>query len=437
MESLVQDMFTYKPFINAALEELGFKELTQVQKDVIPKITAGRDLVVKSATGTGKTHSYLIPIFQALNAASPTLQVLISAPTRELARQIHDFARQIADKSPLPIDIRLYTGGTDRSEEVARLGRAQPQIVVGTPGKLRDLVKKELALDVHHVRTFVVDEADMTLDEGFLEDVDMVAGAMSPNLQTLVFSATIPEKIQPFLRKYLKNPDFIDVKSMDIDSLDIKHWFIKTREKPRQEILPEVLACINPFLCLIFCNTKESADEVYQRLLEKKLNVALIHGGLEARKRRTIVAGIRKLDYQYVVATDIVSRGIDIAGISHIVNYELPSDPEFYIHRSGRTGRMNKDGIVVSLYEFADDAYLNKLETKGIVAEYKEIKDRQFVDAKNRRERTQRSYKPGQVEGVVRRNILVPAKVKPGYKRRLREDIELAKKVIRKKRGQR
>ncbi|MFA5006425.1 MAG: DEAD/DEAH box helicase [Candidatus Izemoplasmatales bacterium] len=428
-------MFPYKAFVNAALVELGFKELTPVQKEVIPKALAGRDLVVQSATGTGKTHSYLIPIFEAIDPAVHSVQTLVSAPTRELARQIYDFARQIADKSPSPIDVRLFTGGTDRAEELARLGKAQPQIVVGTPGKLRDLVKKELLLDVHLVRTFVVDEADMTLDEGFLEDVDQVAGAMGEKLQTLVFSATIPERIQPFLRKYLKNPEFIDVKSAGLASLDIRHWFVRTREKPRATLLPEILACINPFLCLVFCNTKESADEVYRLLSERKLNATLIHGGLEARKRRQIVTEIRALKYQYVVATDIVSRGIDIAGITHIVNYELPSDPEFYIHRAGRTGRMDKDGIVVSLYEFADDSYMDKLEAKGIAAEYKDMKDGVFVEAKARRERSRREYKPGQAETAARRIVKTPEKVKPGYKKKMREDIEAAKKTLRRRKG--
>jgi ATP-dependent RNA helicase CshB len=420
-------MFPFKPFVNAALEELGFQHLTDVQNVVIPKINSGRDLVVRSATGTGKTHAYLIPIFQTLEIARPVLQVLISAPTRELAAQIHVFAKQIADHAPAPIDIRLYTGGTDRGEELLRLRKSQPQIVIGTPGKLRDLVKKELVLDVHHVKTFVVDEADMTLDEGFLEDVDQVAGAMNERLQTLVFSATIPERIQPFLRKYLKNPDFVDIKSEGLDALDIKHWFVKTKERARADVLPEVLASINPYLCLIFCNTKESADEVYARMTEKNANVALIHGGLEARKRRAIVAQIRALKFQYVVATDIVSRGIDIAGITHIVNYELPSDPEFYVHRAGRTGRMEKDGIVVSLYEFADDVYLDKLEAKGVLAEYKEIRGNQFVTAKNRRERAVRGYKPGNVENVVRHLVKKPDAVKPGYKKKMRDELERAK----------
>jgi len=426
-------MFSNKTYIDSALAELGFKDLTEVQKMVIPKIRAGRDLVVRSATGTGKTHAYLIPLFEALNPALPGLQFLISAPTRELAQQIHAFAKQIADQSPDPIDLRLFTGGTDRGEEIVRLRRSQPQIVVGTPGKLKDLVRQENVLDVHLVKMFIVDEADMTLDEGFLEDVDQVAGAMAERLQTLVFSATIPEKIQPFLRKYLKNPEFIDIKSAGLDALDISHWFIRTRERSRCEVLPEVLACINPYLCLVFCNTKEAADEVYAMLDARGLNVALIHGGLEARKRRQIVNQIRSLQYQFVVATDIVSRGIDIAGITHIVNYELPTDPEFYVHRAGRTGRMEKDGIVVSLYEFADDLYLDKLEAKGIDAHYKEIRNGQFVDAKNRRERTNRDYKPGTAETVARRTVKQPDRVKPGYKRRLREQIEAAKKTIRKR----
>jgi len=429
-------MFNYKPYVNAALEELGFKNLTDVQAAVIPKIMKGQDLIVRSATGTGKTHGYLIPIFEKLNESLAECQVVISAPTRELATQIYAFAKQIKTHSETPIDIRLFTGGTNRLDEIAKLQKSQPQIAIGTPGKLKDLVVKANVLKAHNARMFIVDEADMTLDEGFLEDVDNVAAVMDKRLQMLVFSATIPESIQPFLRKYLKNPEMvsIDAGAAGVNQ-NVKHYFIKTKEKERSVIFNQLLAAINPYLAVIFCNTKESADAVYASMKTANRNVALIHGGLEARKRKLIVADIRELKYQYIVATDIISRGIDIHGISHIINYELPEDVEFYIHRSGRTGRMDKDGMVLSLYEFSDNIYIDKLDYKGIKSSNLEIKDNQLVPAKERNTRMKKDWMPGKLMTAAQARIKKPTDVKPGYKKKYQADLEKAKKQF-KRRGQ-
>jgi ATP-dependent RNA helicase CshB len=421
-------MFPYKPFIDEALVELGFKTLTEVQTIVIPKIIKGQDLIVQSATGTGKTHGYLIPIFEKLDPELKECQVVISAPTRELATQIFAFAKQIKDHSKTNIDIRLFTGGSNRNEEIARLHKGQPHIAIGTPGKLKDLVVKANALKAHQAKILIVDEADMTLDEGFLEDVDQVAATMNQKLQMLVFSATIPESIQPFLKKYLKNPENISLSAGPGVNQNVRHFFIKTKERDRQTVFTSLLSTLNPYLAIIFCNTKESADIVYAQMKADKLNVALIHGGLEARKRKLIVSDIRALKYQYVVATDIVSRGIDIHGISHIINYELPKDIEFYVHRSGRTGRMDKDGMVLSLYEFSDNTYMNMLEAKGIKALNLDIKGSELVEAKSRNTREKKEWKPGTALLKATSKIKRPTTVKPGYKKKYSAEVEAVKK---------
>jgi ATP-dependent RNA helicase CshB len=425
-------MLEYKKYVNLALEKLGFQELTPVQKKVIPAVMDGKDLMVTSETGSGKTHAFLIPIFQKLNETDPTLQFLISSPTRELAEQIFTFAKQIAVFSETPIDIRLYTGGTNRADEVARLKKTAPQIVIATPGKLRDLVVKENLLDVHLVKTFVVDEADMTLDEGFLEDVDSVASKMPTDLQMLVFSATLPEKIRPFLKKYLRNPEFIEIASKNQISLNIVHYFVKTKGRPREEIFKNLLKAVNPYFCIVFCNTKESADAVYKLMQEEKCNVALLHGGLEARKRKQVITGVRDLQYQYLVATDLLSRGIDIPDISHIINYEIPRDWEFYVHRTGRTGRMNKDGLAISLYDYDNDDYLDMLEQRGLKTAYKEISKGEIVDAKIRGEREKRGkiLNEGQKKAISVLPKLAAQTVKPGYKKKYQEQVDQAKKTF-------
>lgn len=430
-------MFSTKEYVNSALAELGFREPTEVQSAVIPPALAGMDLMVTSETGSGKTHAFLIPLFEKLDEKDPSLQFLISSPTRELALQTFDFLRQIAAKSPDPVDIRLYTGGTNRAEEISRLQKSKPQIAVGTPGKLKDLVLKENLLDVHRVKTFVVDEADMTLDEGFLPDVDAVASRMPSPLQMVVFSATLPEKIQPFLRKYLHNPEFIEIAGKNRTNLHISHWFVKTRGRAREEVLHELLGTLRPYFAIVFCNTQESAETVYRLMTGWNMSVALLHGGLEARKRRQVLSAVRDLKCQYLVATDLLSRGIDIPDISHIVNYELPSDWEFYVHRTGRTGRMSKDGVALSLYDRDDDAYLDALEARGLRTAYKEIVDGALVDAKIRAERQKRQ--PVVPEAAKRAMAVLPrakdAGVKPGYKKKYREKVESLAKRLAKKRG--
>jgi ATP-dependent RNA helicase CshB len=426
-------MFPYKPFINTALKDLGFTQLTDVQNTVIPKIMKGQDLIVQSATGTGKTHSYLIPIFEKLDCDLKECQVVISAPTRELATQIFAFAKQIRDHASQAIDIRLYTGGSNRNDEIDRLKKSQPQIVIGTPGKLKDLVVKTNVLKAYQAKIFIVDEADMTLDEGFLTDVDMVASTMSPKLQMLVFSATIPESIQPFLKKYLKNPEMIALNAGPGVNQNVVHTLIKTRERDRLFILKNLLKVLNPYLAIIFCNTKESADKLYESMKSEHYNVALIHGGLEARKRKLIVADIRSLKYQYVVATDIVSRGIDIHGISHIINYELPEDVEFYVHRSGRTGRMDKDGMVLSLYDFEDNTYLDRLDSKGIHCQSMDIKGDLLVEVKSRNTRQNKEWKPGSAQLKAQLRIKKPTTVKPGYKKKYQAEVEATKKQFKKR----
>ncbi len=409
-------MLFKKPYLQHALDQIGFIKLTEVQSRVIPLVSKGKDLVVEARTGSGKTHAFLLPIFDSLNAKDKSVQAVICAPTRELARQTYNFARALAAYSPEPLDIRLYVGGNDRTDEVAKLKVTQPQIVIGTPGRLADLIRKENILKAFTAKQFVVDEADMTMDEGFLSDVDSFASVFGTDIQILVFSATIPEKLQPFLKKYLRNPLIIRINPISQHNLQISHYLIKTKEKQKLSRLEQIVGAINPYLALVFCNTKESCLEVYEWFRLRNFNVALLTGDVPYRKRKQLLDRIKRLDYQYVVATDILSRGIDIEGISHIINYELPEDPMFYVHRTGRTGRMDNDGIAISLYEFADYEYVAKLESLGIRCIYKDIREREFVEAREMDARTRRTKPLVTIDRKQMALIKKPRKIKPGYR---------------------
>ncbi len=421
-------------YILKAIKSLGFKDYTEVQNLVIPKVLKGNDIIACSQTGTGKTHAFLLPIFEKLDLENHDVQVLITAPTRELAEQIYNNAQYIAKHSDTFIDIRKYTGGSNRNKEIARLKKSQPMIVIGTPGKIKDLAITENVLNVFKAKVFVIDEADMSLEIGFLEDIDQIAKLMNKDLQMMVFSATIPEKIKPFLRKYMNDPKEINIKPRELSSLNIEHILIPVKSKDNKTILLDLLKSINPFIAIIFCNRKETVDEVVSFLNSNSYKVAKLHGGITPRERKQIMTRINKAEFQYIVASDIASRGIDIDGVSHVINYELPREMEFYVHRTGRTGRASYEGQAISFFRPNDGAYIDFIESKGIKINYKDIKNNELVTRRERNERVKRVHTVKQVYGdalnVKRRN----AKVKPGYKKKYSAEVKRAQaRTVRKK----
>ena len=424
-----------KPFINKAVTELGFKKFKEVQEKVIPLIRKNEDVIGCSQTGSGKTHAFLIPLFEKLDLSNKDVQLVITAPTRELANQIYFAAKQIAECSETFIDVRRYVGGRDRNKEIERLQKSQPMVVVGTPGKIADLAIKENLLNIYKTKAFVIDEADMSMDIGFLEVIDQIASTMQDNVQMIVFSATIPEKIRPFLRKYMNNPKEVFIKPKEISSLNIEHIFMPIKSKTKTDVLLKLLNIINPYVGLIFCNTKESADEIGKILYNKGFNVATLHGDVAPRERKRIMQRANNAELQYIVASDIASRGIDIDGVSHVINYEMPKDMEFYIHRSGRTGRASYEGLAISLYSNTDDAYIDFLENKGISIVYKEIKNNELVEKRERKERDKREHV---TSGFDKHTLNVKKndkKVKPGYKKKYHKKLQRAKtKALRKRR---
>ncbi len=421
-----------KKFIEKALQEISFTSYTEVQEKVIPLFMNRKNIIVEAKTGSGKTHAYLIPILEMLDTLEETVQSVICAPTRELALQIYQFTKQITDKSEKRIDVRLFTGGSDKEVEIERLTKSQPQIVIGTPGRLFDLIRKENVLKAFTAKSFVIDEADMALENGFMEEIDGIASVFSSSCQMVSVSATIPEMLQPFLKKYFQNPVLLQVSKEEVSNLNIKHYFYKTKERDRYDILDVITKAINPYFCIIFCNTKDSANLVYEHTKQKGLNVTLIHGDVDFRKRKQLLAQVKQGRFQYVVATDILARGIDIDGLSHIINFELPKDDSFYIHRSGRTGRMLYNGIAISLYDFADESYLNSLESKGLHCEYITIKNNLIVPAKIHNERNKRQKIESQVVTELKKRTPISKTVKPGYKKKYNEEIKkLTKKATK------
>ena len=416
--------FGFKPFIDAALKEIGFKEPTEVQARLIPLILKRRSVVGQSQTGSGKTHTFLLPIFQTIDPELTEVQAVITTPSRELAYQIYDAAKQIAKHSEKEILVHNYVGGTDKQRQIEKLEHRQPQIVIGTPGRVLDLMKSQ-ALDVHKASVLVVDEADMTLDLGFLKETDAIASAMPKELQMMVFSATIPDKLKPFLRKYMTDPIVEVVENKNVISPTIDNWLISTKGRDRNQLIYQLLTMGQPYLALVFANTKERVDDLTRYLRSQGLRVAKIHGGIPPRERKRTMREIQNMEYQFVVATDLAARGIDIEGVSQVINDDIPEDLEFFIHRVGRTGRNGMEGTAITLYAPSEDKMIAELESLGISFEEKKLSNGELVASYDRNRRFKRRTRSNKLDpkivGMVKKE---KKKRKPGYKNKIKRAIK-------------
>ena len=416
--------FGFKPFIDAALKEIGFKEPTEVQARLIPLILKRRSVVGQSQTGSGKTHTFVLPIFQTIDPELTEVQAVITTPSRELAYQIYDAAKQIAKHSEKEILVHNYVGGTDKQRQIEKLEHRQPQIVIGTPGRVLDLMKSQ-ALDVHNASVLVVDEADMTLDLGFLKETDAIASAMPKELQMMVFSATIPDKLKPFLRKYMTDPIVEVVENKNVISPTIDNWLISTKGRDRNQLIYQLLTMGQPYLALVFANTKERVDDLTRYLRSQGLRVAKIHGGIPPRERKRTMREIQNMEYQFVVATDLAARGIDIEGVSQVINDDIPEDLEFFIHRVGRTGRNGMEGTAITLYAPSEDKMIAELENLGISFEEKKLSNGELVASYDRNRRFKRRTRSNKLDpkivGMVKKE---KKKRKPGYKNKIKRAIK-------------
>lgn len=418
------------PYLQKALEDLHFTSLTAVQEAVIPKALKKQNLIVQSQTGSGKTHAFLLPALEQIDPHINQVQVVITAPSRELAQQIYDRTKELVQDAPKEIRFSLYVGGTDKERQIDKLANQQPHLVIGTPGRIFDLMASN-ALWVQDGKVLIIDEADMTLDLGFLSTVDDIAARMAKDLQLMAFSATIPQQLSVFLNKYMSGAELIKIEADKVLVDQVNNFLINTKGRDRKELVYQLLTLGHPYLAMVFCNTREYANEVADYLKDCGLKVALLHGGIEARERKRLMKHIKNLDYQYVVASDLAARGIDIPGISHVINTELPKDLEFFVHRVGRTARNQLAGTAYTFVTPEDDSSILSLEKKGIEFVEVDLKNGEIVEVEKRyrrikREDTQKNNLDPKIKAMIHRNK--KAKVKPGYKSKLTREIKEVKR---------
>ncbi|MFB4166494.1 DEAD/DEAH box helicase [Virgibacillus sp. JSM 102003] len=424
--------FAFQPVLSDIIDHLGFKQPTEIQQKVIPAILKGTSVVGQSHTGSGKTHAYLLPLFNQIDASKREVQFVITAPTRELAMQLNEEVKKIihyAGKKEI-WNAKLLVGGTDKQKMMEKL-KEPPHIVIGTPGRILDLAKED-ALSLYSAKSFVIDEADLMLDLGFINDVDQLLIRAKKDVQLLVFSATIPQRLEHFFRKYLENPLHVKIDDqLSPETMD--HRLIALKHRDETDVIIEISKTIQPYLAIIFTNGKDIANELASSLQQKGLDVGLIHGGLKPRERKRVLKDIQSLRYQYIVATDLASRGIDIKGVSHVINAQLPKEEDFYVHRVGRTARAGMEGTAISLYAEHDLKIIQKLEQKGLSFTFFDIKNGEWKEAKSWNERELRTKTNTDIDSQAWKQVKKTKKVKPGYKKKMKRQQENIKKQMVKK----
>jgi ATP-dependent RNA helicase DeaD len=346
-----------KPQILKALKQLGYRDLTPIQEVTFPHIIAGRDMIARAETGSGKTAACGIPIVQSVNPAKNQVQALVMVPTRELALQyvsaISDIAR-FTHITPF-----VVYGGFPIDIQKAKLSHGV-NILIATPGRLIDLLRNS-PLSLSHVQTFILDEADEMLNMGFITDIEFIISCLIHEHQTLLFSATMPEEIKRLAKKYLKNPVTLELNIDQIAPQSLCHQFQQTTGGKKLASLFQYIKDTNPTQAIIFCNSRRNCENLFDKLKKEIDSIDIIHGGMEQSKRSSLFNRFKKKRLKMIVATGVASRGLDFSHVTHVINYDFPDSPLAYTHRSGRTARMGRKGFALTFFSNHDLHTLKKI----------------------------------------------------------------------------
>ncbi len=354
-----------------SLSELKFEKHTPIQEQAIPFVlNSENDLIAFAQTGTGKTAAFGLPIIQQIDEHSQEAQALILSPTRELCLQISNdlstFAKYLKRISVVPV-----YGGVDIAKQMKQL-KDGAQIVVGTPGRALDLIKRR-KLKVENIRCLVLDEADEMLSMGFKDELDAILANTPREKQTLLFSATMPKEMMAIAEKYMHNPEEISVGKRNAGADNVQHQFIPLHAKDRYEVLKRIVD-INPNMYgIVFCRTRNDTREIADHMMKDGYNADALHGELSQAQRDVVMNRFRMKNLQLLIATDVAARGLDVNDLTHVINHSLPDDPEVYVHRSGRTGRAGRSGICLTLVHGRDKGKLKQIE-RTVNKKFEQIK---------------------------------------------------------------
>lgn len=344
--------------IMKAVEKMGFEEATPIQAETIPLALAGHDVIGQAQTGTGKTAAFGIPMIERIDAKERKIQGLVVAPTRELAIQVAEEINRIAKFVGMRA-LAIY-GGQHMDRQIRAL-KDGPQIVVATPGRLLDHMRRK-TIRTNHVKVAVLDEADEMLNMGFIDDIRDILKQIPTERQTLLFSATMPKEIRDIASTLMKDPKEVKVKAKEMTVENIDQYFIEIPEKFKFDTLNNHVDIYSPDLAIVFARTKRRVDEITEGLQTRGYRAEGIHGDLTQGKRMSVLNKFKHGRIDVLVATDVAARGLDISGVTHVYNFDIPQDPESYVHRIGRTGRAGKTGEAISFVTPREMAHLNLIE---------------------------------------------------------------------------
>ena len=389
--------FGFKEEINKAIEDLGFKTPMPVQEQAIPTILYNDiNLIALAQTGTGKTAAFGLPIINRIDFDNKDVQALVICPTRELCIQIANDLKKYSKYLKSAKIVPVY-GGASIELQIKDL-KKKPQIVVATPGRLNDLLLRK-KIDISSINYMVLDEADEMLNMGFKDDLDNILSATSENKNTYLFSATMPKEVEQIAKEYISNPVRIQIGERNQGSDNVQHFYYLVHQKDRYLALKRIADYYPNIYGIIFCRTKVETQEVADMLIKDGYNADSLHGDLSQAQRDHVMSRFRLRNIQMLVATDVAARGLDVNNLTHVINYELPDELEQYVHRSGRTGRADNQGISIAIINLKEKHKIKKLEkvlkkeiSKAKIPTGQEVCKKQLFNMINRVENVETDY---------------------------------------------
>ncbi|MFD0051902.1 DEAD/DEAH box helicase [Actinomycetes bacterium NPDC127524] len=341
-----------------SIEKMGFEEASPIQAQTIPLALEGKDLIGQAQTGTGKTAAFGIPLIEKIDIKDDHVQGIVIAPTRELAIQVSEELYKLGYGKRARV-MAVY-GGQDIDRQIRAL-KKYPHIIVGTPGRLLDHIKRK-NIRLGDVHTVVLDEADEMLNMGFIEDIESILSNVPEERQTLLFSATMPEPIRKIAERFMNEPTVVRVKAKEMTVSSIEQFYVELRESEKFDTLARLLDIQTPDLAIVFGRTKRRVDELASALTIRGYMAEGIHGDLSQAKRLSVLKKFKEGNIDVLVATDVAARGLDISGVTHVYNFDIPQDPESYVHRIGRTGRAGKHGVAITFVTPRERGQLHAVE---------------------------------------------------------------------------
>lgn len=346
-----------EPVIRATTT-MGFEETTSIQEQAIPIAMSGKDIIGQAQTGTGKTAAFGIPMLEKCDPDKPHIQGLVITPTRELAVQVAEELNSLGQYKRIKA-LPIY-GGQDIERQIKAL-KKKPQVIVATPGRLMDHMRRKL-IRLQQLAVVVLDEADEMLNMGFREDIETILTEVPDNRQTMLFSATMPQPIRDLAQKFMKEPEFVKVKTKEMTVPNTDQYYYVTDEKDKFDSLCRLLDLHSPEAAIVFGRTKRRVDELFEALNKRGYSVEAIHGDLTQSKRDSVMKKFKNGTIEILVATDVAARGLDIGSVTHVYNFDIPQGPDSYVHRIGRTGRLGKPGIAATFVSHREKGHLEHIE---------------------------------------------------------------------------